>query len=306
MDTLAGAASTLDTRALTSDPRLAAVRKQIADGFREAGTTLVQDWTDRIGELGLLGSLSPNERRTQGAALLNLYVDGLDNESYEGVRGYLRNLSLFVVPSGAHPQEVVGIVMVMREVLARWLVQKHGSEFGDLSRVLDAFRPIANNVAMTVASAFIEERERMIQEQQAAIRELSTPVLRVRDRLLVLPIVGLVDPPRARQLTRQLLMGIRNHRAKVAVIDITGVPVLDAAVANTLVQSVESARLLGATVIISGVSAEISLQLVNIGVDLSSLKTVGDLQGGMEEAERLLGFRMVRLEREGAGKPNGG
>ena len=92
-----------------------------------------------------------------------------------------------------------------------------------LSLVLDAYEPAANRIAITVAVGFVQQRERVIREQQEAIRELSTPVLQVRERLLILPIIGLIDPQRARQLTEQLLRGIRTNRAKVVVIDITGV-----------------------------------------------------------------------------------
>jgi anti-anti-sigma regulatory factor len=97
----------------------------------------------------------------------------------------------------------------------------------------------------------------------------------------------------ARQLTEQLLRGIRTNRAKVVVIDITGVAAMDASVANHLVQTVEASRLLGATVIVTGLSPEIAQTLVNIGVDLGKMNTVGDLQGGIEQAERLLGYKVM-------------
>ena len=116
-------------------------------------------------------------------------------------------------------------------------------------------------------------------------------MLQVRERLLILPIIGVLDSQRARQLTEQLLRGIRANRAKVVVVDITGVPTIDSTVANHLVQTVEaSLRLMGAGVIISGLSSEIAQTLVTIGVDLSKVNAVGDLQGAIEEAERLLGY----------------
>jgi rsbT co-antagonist protein RsbR len=141
--------------------------------------------------------------------------------------------------------------------------------------------------------SFVQERERVIRQQQEAIRELSTPVLQVRERLLILPIIGVIDSQRARQLTEQLLRGIRNNRAKVVVVDITGVPTIDQTVANHLVKTVEASRLMGASVIITGLSAEIAQTLVTIGVDLSKMNAVGDLQGGIEEAERLLGYKVI-------------
>src|SRR4029077_8875038 len=143
-----------------------------------------------------------------------------------------------------------------------------------LSRVLDAYEPAANAIAIIVSVGFVRERERVIREQQEAIRDLSRPVLQVRERLLILPIIGLIDPHRARQLTEQLLRGIRANRAKVVVIDITGVAAMDASVANHLVQTVEASRLLGATVIVTGLSPEIAQTLVTIGVDLGKMNTV--------------------------------
>jgi rsbT co-antagonist protein RsbR len=140
----------------------------------------------------------------------------------------------------------------------------------------------------------VEERERIIRQQQDALRGLSTPVLQVRERLLILPIIGVLDSQRAEQLTDQLLRGIRTHRAKVVVIDITGVPEIDESVANHLVRTVDASRLMGASVIITGLSSEIAQTLVTIGVDLTKMNTIGDLQGGIEEAERFLGYRVTQ------------
>lgn len=117
----------------------------------------------------------------------------------------------------------------------------------------------------------------------------------MRDRLLILPIVGIVDSHRALQLTEQLLNSIRQYRAKAAVIDITGVPIVDSRVANHLLQTVEAARLMGAAVIVTGISPDIAQTLVRIGVDLGRLRTMGDLRGGLEAAEELLGYRVKEI-----------
>ncbi len=143
-------------------------------------------------------------------------------------------------------------------------------------------------------SLAIQTYVRTIQQQQEAIRELSTPVLVVRPRLLLLPIIGVIDPQRARQLTESLLLAIRANRAKVVVMDVTGVAVIDSKVANHLIQTVTAVRLMGASVIITGLAPDVAQALVALGVDLTRLTTVGDLQGGLEEAERLLGSRAAQ------------
>lgn len=148
---------------------------------------------------------------------------------------------------------------------------------------------------------YIESRERTIQGQQEAIRELSTPVLMLRPGLLLLPIIGLIDAHRARQLTEQLLRSIRANRARVVVIDVTGVPSVDTRVANHLVQTVEAARLMGAVSIVSGIAPDIAQTMVRLGIDLRRIRTVGDLQSGIEEAEQLLGYKIVKIGAEEAG-----
>ena len=263
--------------------------------LREHRTQLRREWANRITDESLLSAMTPQEVFTEATSVYDNYVGVLETGSVEALQDYARDLSERIIPRGVETNEVVGIVLLLRDVLARSLFEKYHDDFGLLNRVLDAYEPAANRIANTVAVSFVEERERVIRQQADAIRELSTPVLQVRERLLILPIIGVLDDQRADQLTEQLLGGIRRHRAKVVVIDITGVPEITAEVANHLVQAVDASRLMGAGVIITGLSPEIAQTLVTIGVDLTKMNTVGDLQGGIEEAERLLGFRVTRV-----------
>jgi len=169
-----------------------------------------------------------------------------------------------------------------------WRVRKDGSRFWanviisvlhDAKGRLRGFGKVTRDVS--------EQRR-----QQEVIRALSTPVLQVRERLLIIPMIGEVDAARSKQVTAQLLRAIRSNRAKVVVMDITGVPDVDSRTANHFVQTVEAARLLGATMILTGLSPEIAQTLVVLGVDLSKIITVSDLQGGIEQAEALLGYRV--------------
>jgi rsbT co-antagonist protein RsbR len=206
---------------------------------------------------------------------------------------------------GMTTEQMIGGLLTLRDVYGRSLAARYQRDLPRLSAALDIYEPVANTILSIVALAFIEEREKVVREQQAAIRELSTPVLQVRDRLLILPIIGIIDSVRARQVTEQLLRSIRQARAKVVVIDVTGVPNMDSRVAGHLVQTVDAARLLGATVIVSGIAPEIAQTLVTIGVDLTKMNTVGDLQGGLDEADRLLGYTVVKIERPPAAVPHG-
>ena len=281
--------------AQASSESTASLLRELVAHLRQNRTQMRQEWAQRITEAKLLTAMSADEIFTEATAVYDQYVEALETGTFEALQTYARNLSERIIPRGVETHEVVGIVLLLRDVLARSLFAKYQGDFAKLNRILDAYEPAANRIANTVAVGFVQERERIIREQQEAIRELSTPVLQVRERLLILPIIGVIDPQRARQLTEQLLRGIRTNRAKVVVIDITGVAAMDSQIANHLVQTVEASRLLGATVIVTGLSPEIAQTLVNIGVDLGKMNTVGDLQGGIEQAERLLGYKVAQI-----------
>ncbi|BDE16923.1 MULTISPECIES: STAS domain-containing protein [Mycobacterium] len=284
----------LSTASTTAGVSSEGLLPQLVQHLRRNRTALREEWARRITEAELLTAMTPEEIFSEATAVYDNYVEVLETGSVEALQDYARDLSERIIPRGVETDEVLGIVLLLRDVLARSLFEKYQAEFDMLNRVLDAYEPAANRIANTVGVSFVQERERIIRQQQEAIRELSTPVLQVREQLLILPIIGVLDSQRARQVTEQLLRAIRANRAKVVVIDITGVPTIDSTVANHLVQTVDASGLMGASVIITGLSSEIALTLVTIGLDLSKMNAVGDLQGGIEEAERLLGYEVTR------------
>lgn len=271
------------------------VLAELVGYLRQRRNELRDEWARRIADADLLSAMTTDEISAECSAIYDNYLVTLETGSIEDLEDYAHDLSERVMPRGVETYEVIGIVLLLRDVLARSLFTRYGSDEQELNCVLDVYEPAANRIANTVAVSIVHERERVITQQQEAIRELSTPVLPVRERLLILPIIGIIDPQRARQLTEQVLCGIRVNRAKVVVMDLTGVPKVDAAVANHLVLTVEASRLVGAEVIVTGLSPEIAMTLVNIGVDLGNMFTVGDLQGGIEEAERLLGYEVMPI-----------
>src|SRR2546423_8619408 len=225
---------------------------QLVQHLRRNRTVVRQEWARRITNAQLLTAMTPQEIFSEATSVYDNYVEVLETGSVEALQDYARNLSERIIPRGVETDEVLGIVLLLRDVLARSLFEKYQQDFDLLNQVLDAYEPAANRIANTVGVNFVQERERVIRQQQEAIRELSTPVLQVRERLLILPIIGVLDGQRARQLTEQLLRGIRTNRARVVVIDITGVPTSDSTVPNDPVQTVEASRLMGASVIITG------------------------------------------------------
>ncbi len=124
-------------------------------------------------------------------------------------------------------------------------------------------------------------QEEVIEAQQATLRELSTPLIPLSDQVVVMPLIGSMDSSRAQQVLDTLLQGVSSHKATTAILDITGVPVVDTQVANTLLRAAQTVKLLGAQVIITGIRPEVAQMLIRLGIDLSGIITRSSLQRGI-------------------------
>jgi DNA-binding LacI/PurR family transcriptional regulator/anti-anti-sigma regulatory factor len=125
-------------------------------------------------------------------------------------------------------------------------------------------------------------QQEVIEAQQRAIQELSTPIIPVLEGVIVMPLIGSIDTTRARDVTRSLLAGIREHAAKVVILDITGVPIVDSGVAAYLNKTVQAARLKGARTIVTGISEAVAETIVDLGIDWSGIETLRDLRTGLQ------------------------
>ncbi len=184
---------------------------------------------------------------------------------------------------------------------SRNLVDEKGAMTGSIAIGLD----ITGQKRMEVERALLQaERERLQQEvigaQKRAIQELSTPIIPIMDRIIVMPLIGSIDSARARDITRALLAGIRQYRARVVIVDITGVPVVDTGVAGHLDRAIQAARLKGAHTIVTGISEAVAEAIVDLGIDWSGLETLSDLQTGLISALSRLGIKLSRADRQSA------
>src|SRR6185436_5938883 len=155
-----------------------------------------------------------------------------------------------------------------------------------------SFRSVSKMVMFDMSLAidtYIAANLDTVARHQAAIRELSTPVIRVHHRILLLPLVGTVDSHRAHQIMETLLTRVVDEQARVVIIDIAGVPIVDTKVADHLLKTTEAVRLIGADTIVTGISAQVARTIVQLGVDISSIHTRARLEDGLELGLPLVG-----------------
>jgi len=177
------------------------------------------------------------------------------------------------------------IIAIYRDLIRKQLVDSN-LERDEMVRVGDGMNRAVDIAMSHLGEAYLAAKEQIIEKQQVAIRELSMPVLQVNKELLVIPLVGIIDSTRARLLIESLLGSIRDRRARGVVIDVTGVPIVDTAVASHLVQACDAASLMGALVVITGISPEMAQTLVSLGAKLPAAETLVDLQEGIAYIEK--------------------
>jgi anti-anti-sigma regulatory factor len=163
-----------------------------------------------------------------------------------------------------------------------------------LVRAMRAFVKLKDGLAVRAGEAFAKQRVSVAEEaQRKVIRELSTPVVEVWEGILVMPLIGVVDSRRARQMMEQLLDRIRALGSRVVILDVTGVPTVDTEVANHFLRTMQAARLVGASTILVGISPAMAQALVHLDITLPGLETFADLRSGLEAALERLGFTVV-------------
>jgi len=249
---------------------------------------LVKQWRTRLGEAHPFGIRAIADGQHLADALFDRYVSALGQQSAAATRQEAEHISGHAVTRQDAAPVLLTAILTLRDVLSRMLMERLAKSPARMAETLDALEGQANYITSVVAERVVTTHQDVIRRQQEAIKELTAPVLRIRDRLLLHPIVGPVDVLRMQEITEGLLRAVSENRARVVVMDITGVPRLEAAVAEHLVQTVAAARLLGARVIVTGLSPEIALRLVELDIDPQQFHAAGYLQEGISEAEEWL------------------
>lgn len=177
------------------------------------------------------------------------------------------------------------------EALSRWRLQR---EVGEARDRLEETVSARTRELSDAKRALEEKVEKLANE----IIDVSTPVLPVIDGVLLVPVIGAIDTRRAQQLTEELLSSVTDHAAQVVLLDLTGVPVVDTAVAKNLIRTVQACRMLGTGVVVTGIRSHMAQTMVKIGVDLKGLHTAGTLRAGLRDALALLGKTVTSVEEE--------
>ena len=258
---------------------------------------ILNSWSKRLPD-----TFNVDEMRLHTAELLSQVTQILADYPTHGLWNFPENHPLALAMSefsasravaGFTPTETAQYVMSLKSVLTLALIRENITSTAELEANLAAVEDVIGRLTLITFSAFVATRERIILGQSASLIDLSTPVIRLWDRVLLLPLVGVIDTARARKFTENLLEAITRYEASVTVIDVTGVPVFDTAVARHLMKTVDAAQLLGTRVVMTGLNPEGALTLTKLGITMPNVITRATLRTGVAEALALIGRRIV-------------
>jgi rsbT co-antagonist protein RsbR len=197
---------------------------------------------------------------------------------------------------GFSPAETATYVFSLKDTLLAFLQEEYAGRPDELNREVVRVSALLDRLGLTTFEAYMKGREEIIYRQQQELLELSTPVIKVWDGVLSLPLIGTLDSARTQVVMESLLQQIVATGSSVAILDISGVPAVDTLVAQHLLKTVAATRLMGADCIISGIRPEIAQTMVGLGVDLSSVRTKASMADALKEAMRDIGLKIVRTD----------
>ncbi|MEF8702358.1 MAG: STAS domain-containing protein [Candidatus Accumulibacter sp. UW26] len=206
-----------------------------------------------------------------------------------------RALSVQRTKAGFKPADTAQYVLALKNVLTGRIIRRLSASPENMAACLTAVNDVLDRLSLLTFEAYVETRERIIAQQSVSLMELSTPVIRLWDQVLMLPLVGVIDTLRARQFTERLLESISRYEATVTVIDVTGVPVFDTSVARHIMKSIDAAQLLGTRVVMTGISAEGAQTLTKLGLSFAGVISRASLRAGLAEALKIVGRRVVAI-----------
>jgi rsbT co-antagonist protein RsbR len=278
------------------------VKSRLPEILKNHQASVITDWLRRQREL--LGSRMDDEREARDMAGRFLGVLGeatrggnltdIGQAEWSGARDLLGDLSRARVRQGYSPSETATFVFSLKQPLFDRLRQEVGKDPEALAAEFWTTTLLLDSLGLYTMEVYQKAREEVITRQQQELLELSTPVVRLWDGVLALPLIGTLDSARTQVVMESLLQRIVETGAGLAIIDITGVPTVDTLVAQHLLKTVSAARLMGADCIISGIRPQIAQTIVHLGVALGDVTTKATLADALAVALSRMGLTVVR------------
>lgn len=276
--------------------------KKVAELLSKDVSDLLSKWIELQEKEGAgVSAISKDELISQSTDFLKLFAksvasekSNIEDEAWDETLTLLREVAIYRSQRGLRPSETASFVLSLKEALFERLLSQKKTE--NLLAQIWSVTTCVDQLGLYVMDLFIEKREDIIERQREELLEVSTPVVELWNGILALPVIGTLDSTRAQAVMEGLLEAIVEHEAKIAIIDITGVPAVDTQTAQHLLKSVTAAELMGAECYISGVRPQIAQTIVQLGLDLGGMQTKASLMNAFQQSLTKLGLKVTPIK----------
>ncbi|WP_416425342.1 STAS domain-containing protein [Pseudomonas sp. App30] len=281
---------------------MAALQQRTLDALNKAHAELLAQWFSEQEASGATRNLKDEDVRQQQGEFLSLLVSGSQNGdsknlgagNWEATRQFLEKLSHTRAMAGQDSQQTATFIFALKGPLFALLQREYEDSPATLAEQTWEISQLLDGLGLHTIRTFQKSREAVIKRQQEELLELSTPVVKLWEGVLALPMIGTLDSQRTQVVMESLLQRIVDTGSEIAIIDITGVPTVDTLVAQHLLKTVTAIRLMGADCIISGVRPQIAQTIVHLGLDLQGVVTKANLADALALALRRLGMTVSK------------
>ncbi len=280
---------------------MAALLQRTTDTITRNQAELLSSWKSDLQNLGGYHNVKPEELAQQTVDFIRQLISGtadgsadINGPAWDGMRLYLEKLSRSRALLGMDSQQTAGFLFAIKRPLMTLLQSEYANEPAVFAEQLWAVSELIDSLGLYTVRTFQKSREEVIKRQQEELLELSTPVVKLWDGVLALPMIGTLDSQRTQVVMESLLQRIVDTGSEIAIIDITGVPTVDTLVAQHLLKTVTAIRLMGADCIISGVRPQIAQTIVHLGLDLQGIVTKASLADALALALRRSGLTVTK------------
>lgn len=215
----------------------------------------------------------------------------IEAEGYGPIKERFKNLMSDFDAKGISPENTTKLVFSLKDALLTTL--QGGYQKEKLNEAVMLINQLIDKLGLFTMASYAKTREERIREQQKAILELSAPVIRVWEKIIMVPLIGMLDSQRTQLVMEKLLEALETTQSKVCILDISGIPLVDSAVARHLIRTVSAAKLMGAECIITGISSKIAQTITQLGIDLSGMITKSSLSDGLKVAFDIAGHKVT-------------
>jgi rsbT co-antagonist protein RsbR len=256
---------------------------------------IIAAWIRQTQEGKTLAALDPMEIQEYSRSLIEASIAAVKFGSFDSAQITATSLAKRAVAAKLSVEQILAAAILLRDIIGKVMFQAYNADSAKWEALMATYEPIARRMQGIVAATFVSEFEGTIRRQEAVMK-LTTPLVEVWEGIAMIPLIGVLDSARAKQLTVNVLERVASTKTDVIVMDISGIASIDTKTANYMLTTIRSVKLMGADMVIAGIRPDVATTMVTLGIDLAGIVTMRTLREGLEYAFKKMKLKVTSVQ----------